>query len=924
MKRLLCSLILPGVLACVCHAEFLFTPDDPSPNGFFTPTITFIDGEYEYSAWDVFYAPHGAGNYPDIFAPAGGVWDAESGTWKPELRTSAGFPSNPAYNPSNPYAFWDAYNPTITQIKSTTAFIIGPDASGNIYTFQDKTGYQLHNHPDYADQGGQLGTVVFQFQTDGTNVDFSNIRLGYKASDGNTYYLGVNDPQTEYLREYSTTGSDHWSATAGYRNRVLLQWDLSGVDGTGEFWIEWESLSSSMSFQKVDLLTASYYEVGMPVSSTWVGTSGEWSDSANWQGQAGGTPMENGNLKFKNAAAASVDIDDGSHMAGEIIFDNAADVTLSGHKLTANTGITTRNGGADAVYTFDADYELGALNFFEVNTGSVVMNGGISGDYGLVKLGAGTLEFNGDNTFTGFLAVQDGTLRLNGANAYTGSTTVVNGRVIVANEAVFGHGTSALAIGGDADLYAFTTGAQDWLAELLIDGDIRISRNITLGAGELGKHLGAFNTVNGAEFSGNISFSGLLANPDAPGGASAVGNTHLTAEAATDRLIFSGQMTGGSSAKTVTVDGLGTVVYSGVDKTYNTSTHVASGTLLIESGLTGAGNVVVNPQGVLHVNGVLAGSGSLVLNAATLTGSGTVSRAILADAGDVLSPGNGVGVMSTAGQTWGGGGIYLWEIGALSGGAGAGWDLFDITGALNITATESDRFILRITSLDALDGFDPAANYSWKIAAASEGIAGFSGDAFLLDTDFFQNAFDGFFSLGLDGGDLFLNYTAAEKESQFAVWLDGAEPTPELLRAYALGGTVEAGAPASDLIRDDNDLVLVAVVRTDDPDLSVYGEFVASVLDFGDAEKTAEVEAIMSPDQTGVPAGCQRWQFRISMSGRSQGFLRLRIWLDEGVWVVERKRLKEESGKAEISPIFSVPARDTGRGASRSARRMPC
>lgn len=1060
------SFVLLAALACVSRAEFLFTPDDPSPNGFFTPTITFIDGEYEYSAWDVFYAPHSAGNYPDIFAPAGGVWDAESGTWKPEPRTSAGFPPHPAYNPANPYAFWDAYNPTITQVRSTTAFIIGPDASGNIYTFQDRSGYQLHNHPDYVDRGGQLGTVIFQFQTDGSNVDFANIRLGYKASDGNTYYFGVNDPQTEYLREYSTTGSDHWSAAAGYRNRVLLQWDLSGVDGTGEFWIEWESLSSSMSFQKADLLTASHYEVGMPVSSTWTGPTGEWSDPANWQGQAGGAPMENGNLKFKNAAAASVDIDDGSHVVGEIIFDSAAGVTLSGHKLTANTGITTRNGGSDAVYTLDTDYELGALNFFEVNTGSVVMNGGISGNHGLVKLGAGTLEFNGNNTFTGFLAVQEGTLRINGANTHAGSTTVVNGRVIVANEAAFGTGTSALAIGGDADLYAFTAGSSSWLAEMSIEGDLTIGRNITLGAGDLGKRLGAFNTVNGAEFSGNISFSGLVANPDAPGGFSAVGNTRLTAEAATDRLIFSGQMTGGSSAKTVTVDGLGTVVYTGADKTYNTSTHVASGTLLIQGGtshtgsgiftvaehawlqidggMTGAGNVIVN-QGVLHVEGILAGSGGLVLNGATLSGSGTISRAILADAGDVLSPGSGLGTMSTAGQIWGGGGTYLWEIRDLSGGAGGGWDVFDITGTLNITATESNRFILQITSLDAmnlpdaLDGFDPAGNYSWKIAGTSGGISGFREDAFLLDTGSFTNSFDGTFSLGLgsDGNDLFLNYTAAPtgvpvaevaltgltrvydglpkavtastvpqglpvavtyngsemppvaagiytvvavvdhenysgrqeavlvisqaipgvsswpvagglrsgqtlgdavlggggtdvpgvfawvnpniipmpgvgvfpvqfvpldgsnyatvvnepgipvnvttaEGSKFDAWLGGADPTPDLLRAYALGGTAETGrAPVPDLIRDGDDLVLVVLVRVDDPDLSVWGEFADRVGDFGDAGKTVEVDGVATSDQTRVPEGCERREFRISPGGRSQGYLRLKIGLGD-------------------------------------------
>lgn len=465
------ALCLAGVFSG--RAEFLFAPADPSPNGLFTPTLDFPNISYKYSAWDIFYAPRGEGNYPDVFAPYGGYWNGTG--WARETRTDAntnangsdawtppgGFAPSPFYNPSDPLAFWDTRNATITQTKSNTTFIISPDYTGNIYTFQDKTGYQLHNVTDYANG---LGSVIFQFQTDGTNVDFGKIRLGYKAEDGNTYYLGVNDPETEYLREYSTTGSDHWSATAGYRNRVLLQWDLSGVQGTGEYWIEWESLSSSMSFQMADLVTTDTYQVGMPASSTWVGQNGDWSESINWQGQGGSVPLENGNLKFKNSSAVAVNIDDASHLVGEIIFDNAADVTIGStgnFKLISNTGITTRSTLPDAddrVYQINTNYDFGALNFFEINKGKVVMNGDISGSYGMVKLGAGTLELNGDNTFTGFLAVQDGTLRIGGTNSYAGSTTVVNGRIIMANAGAFG-GSTALTVGGDADLYAFTTGA---------------------------------------------------------------------------------------------------------------------------------------------------------------------------------------------------------------------------------------------------------------------------------------------------------------------------------------------------------------------------------------------------------------------------------------------------------------------------------
>ena len=812
MKRKLLILLVGTALngvASSLYGEFLFAPVNPTDNGFFTPTFEQYDGQtaddyglwFEYSAWDVFYSPNSKeGNYPDIFAPAGGVFKAD-GKWHPEERPP-GFPGSSDTRPLNPFAFWDTYNPTITQVKGNSAFIIGPDSTGNIYSFQEKTGYQLHNKPDYSERvstyngTGSLGSVIFQFQTDGTNVDFSNIILKYKGVDGNTYSLGVNSPETEYLREYSTTGSDHWSATAGYRNRTLLQWDLSGVEGTGEFWIEWASLSSSMSFQKADLVTLSYYSLGMPGSSTWGDdyTNGTWSGSEYWQAQS--TPQENGNLKFKNADVVNVDIDDSDHTVGEIIFDGANNVTIGSsgdYRLTSNTGITVRSDAVDAadkVYTFDADYGFGALNFFEVNSGTVVMNGDISGNYGIVKMGDGAVVMNGDNTFTQFLAVQGGELRINGSNQYTGSTTVVDGRLIISNAHALGNSTLALAIGGDADLYAFTAGSANWMAELLLDGDLTLNRDISLGAGDFGKRLGAINTADGATFSGNVSFSGAWANPDAQGVSAAVGNTFLTAKEASDRLVFSGSMTGGNSQKTVTLDGLGEVVFAGVNKTYATSTVVSKGTLLIEvgtdfinsgaisvdalarlnvkGGITGSGDITLN-GGVLNVDGTIGGSGTFIFNGGKLTGTGHFLRQINLGDGDILSPGDSTGTLHTGSQTWGGGGVYLWEIAAADGSEGEHWDFLDISGTLNVTATVENRFELRIATLGSLDDFDDTESYSWLIARATGGIENFDASLFSINTAGFSNFYVGSFSLYATGDELYLQYAIPEPSTWMLV-----------------------------------------------------------------------------------------------------------------------------------------------------------
>lgn len=774
------------------RAEFLYAPTPPysyengaSPNGFIWPTLDYEGGYFEYSAWDIMYVPHTAPNYPDLFAPYGGQ-EISPGVWAPITRTAAGFTGSPYYNPGNPLAFWDTRNPTITQ-SATSAFIIGPDISGNIYTFSEKTSFVLANDPDYA----QLGTVVFQFQTDGSLVDFSSIKLTY--SDGfNQYSISALD--AEYLREYQNSGGGHWSAAGGYSNRVAIQWDLSNlVDPFGNpitnYQITWSASASSMSLQKVDLVTSEVYQAGIPISAAWTGGNGTWSNDANWalhENSGLTAPQENGNIKFQNSSAVSVVLDQNFDL-GELIFESAPNVDINAdanQRLLSNTGVTTRS-TATGTYTINTDFEFGALNFFEINAGTVVMNGVLSGNYGMVKSGAGTLVLANDNSFTGFLGVQGGTVRVEGNNAYTGTTTVVNGRVVVALDAgatgALGSSTSAISVGADESLFHYAAGTGNWMAELMIDGDHEISRNVQLAPGDFGKRLGAFGTTAGAVFSGAVNFTGNPIDTESASPDTAAGNVYLSAQGAGDRLTFSGAMTGGSNSKTVRMDGQGTVVYAGTTKTYGSSTIVERGTWKLNagSGYTGAGNVTVNSGAVLHVDGTLAGSGTLALNG-MLIGSGTVNRSFEVANGAVISPGNSPGTLTTSSQVWGGGGIYLWEIRDINSVAGTGWDLLNVTGNITFTATSAMPFEIQVTSLLAsnlsgeLQGFDQLSNYAWTIASASGGVNNFSEDYFRINTDAFANEFSGAFRVILDGNDIVLNYTAVPEPGTWALLVVGA------------------------------------------------------------------------------------------------------------------------------------------------------
>ncbi|MEO6054525.1 MAG: autotransporter-associated beta strand repeat-containing protein [Chthoniobacterales bacterium] len=564
------------------HAEFLY-------NSYLYPSFYGAPNS-EYSAWDVFYTPYNNPNYPDISAPFG----------TKTIASAAGFTPPSNSSPVDPAAYWNLNNPTITQTGTNTAFIVGPGTAGNIYSLAAPTSFNLQDTLPYTG-----GTVLFQFQTEGTPVDFSSIKLKY-TDGGGTHFL---DP-TDMLREYRSSSSTF----GGLNNRTAVEWDLSGLNITS-YQIVWNAASASMSFQQAVLDTYVNYTAVIPESRTWASAGGgNWSDAGAWDGQSYTAANANGNIKFINAAPATITLDS-AQIVGQITFNTAADTTLNstgGAVLSANTGIVT-TGSATGTYTFNSNYAFGAYNVFDLAAGKVVMNGVVSGNYGMLKNGDGELVLNNDNSFQGAVAVQGGTLRLNGSNSYAGSTTVLMGELIVGNNGALGVATSNITLGADSDIFVTVGGGP---SAIFIDGDHTIGRNISLANGTFQKTLGAMNTTVGAVFSGNVD----LGSSD---------NVKLTATAASDIVNFSGAITGGSGLN-VAVNGAGTVIFSGANKSYSSNTSVSNGKLWIQAGTayTGNGNVTVN-GGKLQVDGSIDGTGTVSLFQATVSGAGSINRNVI-------------------------------------------------------------------------------------------------------------------------------------------------------------------------------------------------------------------------------------------------------------------------------------------------------
>ncbi len=692
------------------------------------------DPDTEYSGWDIFYAANSSPNFPDFAAP-NGIYDSAS---------LLGFTPPPGASPLDPSAFWHAQNPTITQTVPGIAFIIAPTITGNIYSFRGPTSFVLEDETPFS-----VGTVVFQFQTAGNLVDFSSIALAY--DDGGTEVILGPD---EYIREYESDTSGF----GGSGNRNALQWDLRGRN-VSSYRIIWSASGSSMSLQEVSLDTSADYSVVVPEARTWEGTGiTDWSNAANW---VEGSPSQDfGNVRFGNDGDVIIAMSS-PQTVGECVFDTASDVTIANAaSLVSNTGLFTRS-GSTGTYTIEGQFEMCAYNLFEIEGGEVVIEGAISGASGLRKEGEGTMILKGNNSFgsvTGGVGCTGGELRIEGVNQFTSSASVLRGDLVLAGPApvdspgTLGNASSDVAVGADSGIFGGITTP----ARLIIEGDHEVARGIAFAAGTFDKRLGARGTGAGAaEFSGAVTL-----RPDST-------ETKLFAEGVFDRVNFSGDISGGDASLTMEINpegAEGTVTFSGADKTYANTTFVRGGVLELAPGTRISGEVILESD---RAGRAVAG------------GTGIFAGGIEVGEGGMIAPGMGVGTLGSSSQSWEAGGACEIEIVDSGSGPGVGWDLISIEGALGLSATPENPFLIDVRSLTpagesgSLVGFSPAQEYSWKIVDTTSGVSGFSADGFVIRRDGFIGAPEGVFAVILEegGNAVHLTYTPGGEGSTGEAWL---------------------------------------------------------------------------------------------------------------------------------------------------------
>jgi endonuclease/exonuclease/phosphatase family metal-dependent hydrolase len=220
--------------------------------------------------------------------------------------------------------------------------------------------------------------------------------------------------------------------------------------------------------------------------------------------------------------------------------------------------------------------------------------------------------------------------------------------------------------------------------------------------------------------------------------------------------------------------------------------------------------------------------------------------------------------------------------------------------ATNASSLASDHYLL-------FGDFDlgpppPAAVLEWPSAGSliegqslsasvlTGGVAAVAGGFSFALPDFVPPRGDGTYAVVFNPNDaenygavtnqISVSVTSVEPGSaSFTAWLDGQSSSPELLVLYAIGGasgpTATNGIAKSNAVTSSN-LSITAIVRTNDPNLSVFGQ---SIVNLGVGIWTNnDVSRITNGvDQTGVPDGNQRQIFSTPLGIDGKKFLRLRV-----------------------------------------------
>jgi autotransporter-associated beta strand protein len=571
-------------------------------------------------------------------------------------------------------------------------------------------------------------TVIFRAAPLGATGGSTSPKIAWNA--GASPYTGAQD-----VTLTGTTGGGAWNlnwngGATGAWNYNNTAWLKDGT-GSGVSFVAGDNAAiSSASAIALDAAGITAGSVAVSNESGTVALTGGTLTAGSL------TKSGAGNLTLANSGAYSGGV---TASAGSITLDNSA--ALGSSSLTLNGGrVAVTNAGVTSVANAIA---VGSNGGGVANDNALTLSGAITGSGNtLTKTGAGDLTLSGTlGANKAGLAVNfsEGTLNLTGGAKEFMGTSTMNGTVNSTGVALnldggallTGTGNINMNGGSISTVYNGGTGSSAAIAKnisasnalaliaasgknLEISGNITASGDLTISGSGKTKLTGTGNNLSGAISIGsggvNVAAGGLT------GSAGITNNGTLSfndVSNATLNRVISGT---GSVTNAVAND---VKVTLGAVNTYTGTTSVTNGILEVASAGSIASSATTvgsstSGTGILIANGTVGN----VLNYGTLMGSGTAGAVTLYN-GSFLKPGSSPGNLTATSSIWNSGATYDWQITSLTGTAGTNWDLFTVTGGLDLTNLSTvAKFNLSLDSAGALAGFSDTTDYSWTFARA--------------------------------------------------------------------------------------------------------------------------------------------------------------------------------------------------------------
>ena len=505
--------------------------------------------------------------------------------------------------------------------------------------------------------------------------------------------------------------------------------------------------------------------------------AGNTLDLDGWKISGATTPTQAQQNKFKGSANLNI----GKIENGTGSFANG--VSFNSEGVTSLTGNNT--------YTGATEFVGSGTNIISGNNSAAVGNVTIAGGSGTGKTPTVRLDnVNGISSSSSLLgasgSAQIGTLDLRAAGDFTlksfGTVSKEGNNMIFTNSS------------GSQKTLTFT-GANNYIT--------------TADSGGKTLYNNSANLL--LDFNGNVEIGGNSAGGEATTFAG-VGNFNMDSNL-TD--------TGNGLTRTLRKTGDGTLTLQGLANSIRGSTQVETGTLDLYGNLTASTGIVVSTSGTSANSGARTANATInvrdtgsLLNSSTTTvwsrgnlivngtagavvvenngllgGEGTVG-AVTLKSGSLLNPGNSPGTLTASLATWEAGSTYNWEINNATGTAGTNWDVFSVTGALDLSALSSSAQMNLVLNSLSIANYSTSTSYPWVFAKAAS-FTGITEGTQDLTSYFNINtaAFNGGTAANLPNGG-FQVVTGTEGSLRTLQLMAVPEPSTGSLLAFGLGGLV--------------------------------------------------------------------------------------------------------------------------------------